>query len=384
MLKAAKNHAVQWGSRLVRALDWTLPKDSRLWVFVTSRSDQWGSSQHALYEYAQSRGEIATTIVHLRSLMPTHWSECLERWRLLRAGVIVIHHGPSDFRWLCHPKPCCPRVIYNVWHGVNLKGIGLQASPTDEERRQLQRSSRYYTETIATSESNRQSLASGLGLPLETVCVTGLPRNDWLDTTRPLPTALAEQERRLERQLAGKKLLLYAPTFRGKSGSGVYPFEAAEAERLARFLDDAGFVLGIRAHINAKGFSVPPWALDVGSAHYPETQVLLRNTHAMITDYSGIWVDYLLLGRPMLLFLHDSAAYDGDRGLIYDLHVVFPGPIVETFEELVTALANITREDWTPPSERLAHALDTFHAHRDSHATPRVYERIRELTANLR
>lgn len=380
MLKAAKNHAVKWGSQLLRALDWTVPKDPNLWVFATSRSDQWGSSQHALYEYTRARGEATAKVVHLHTLLPSTWEECRDRFQLLRAGAVVIHHGPSDFRWLCHPTPSSPRVVYNVWHGVNLKGIGLQAAISEEERRQLELSSHYYTETIATSESNRKSLASGLGLPLESVCVTGLPRNDWLDTTLPLPAALAEQERQVLQRLGGKKLVLYAPTFRGKSGSGVYSFSQAEADELSRFLDEAGFVLGIRAHINAKGFTVPPWALDLGSAQFPETQVLLRNTHALITDYSGIWVDYLLLRRPMLLFVHDRTEYDGDRGLIYDLTEVFPGPIVESFGDFMQALRDVTSHDWTSPPERLAHALDTFHAHCDAKSTARVYDRVRELT----
>lgn len=383
MLKAAKNHAVKWGSQLLRAVDWTVPKDPKQWVFVTSRADQWGSSQHALYEYARARGETNAKVVHLRTLMPTTWTECLDRLHLLRAGAVVIHHGPSDFRWLCHPSPLSPRVVYNVWHGVNLKGIGLQSTLSDDERRQLELSSRYYTETIATSESNRASLATGLGLPLANVRVTGLPRNDWLDTTQPLPAELAAHERALLQKLAGKKLVLYAPTFRGKSGSGVYDFEGPEARQLEGLLNDAGLVLGIRAHINAKGFSVPPWALDLGAAPFPETQVLLRNTTALITDYSGIWVDYLLLRRPMLLFVHDRSAYDGDRGLIYDLDDVFPGPIVETFEDFVAALREVTSPNWAPPRELLAHALDTFHAHRDADSSRRVYERMCELVARL-
>lgn len=379
MRKALQSSLVTVGRRLSQALDYVLPKDPGLWVFVISRADQWGSNQQALYEYTRSAGDVTAKFVFLRSVWPRTLGELGELVQLLRAKAIVVHHGPSDFRWLCHPAPRQRRVIYNVWHGVNLKAIGVQAAADATERQRFIEASRYYTETLASSESNRASLAAGLGVPLEHVTVTGLPRNDWLDESRHLPPDLAEQERRLADVLGGRKLVLYAPTFRGQSASGVYPFDEARADAITRLLADAGCVLGIRAHINAKGYAVPTWAIDVSSAAFPETQVLLRHTHVLITDYSGIWVDFLLLRRPMLLFTHDRAAYDGERGLIYDLREVFPGPIADDFEQFVSALGDVVNGKRGLDAARLAHSLSIFHAYPDFASTPRCYARLRHL-----
>lgn len=379
MRKALQSRLVTVGKRLSQALDRVLPKNPRLWVFVTSRADQWGSSQQAMYEYTRSAGDITAKFVFLRSVWPRTLGEVLGRVQLLRAKVVVVHHGPSDFRWLCHPVPRSRRVVYNVWHGVNLKAIGVQAAANEAQRQKFIDASRYYTETLASSESNRASLAAGLGVPLDRVMVTGLPRNDWLDASRPLPSDLAQQERRLVEVLCGRKLVLYAPTFRDQSGSGVYPFDAAQAQTVTQLLADAGCVLGIRAHINAKGYVVPPWAIDLSSAAFPETQVLLRHTHVLLTDYSGIWVDFLLLRRPMLLFTHDRNAYDGERGLIYDLREVFPGPIADDFEQFVTALGDVVTGKCGLDEARLAHSLATFHAYPDFASTPRCYARLRHL-----
>jgi CDP-glycerol glycerophosphotransferase (TagB/SpsB family) len=379
MRKALQSRLVTIGRRLTQALDHALPKNPRLWVFVTSRADQWGSSQQALYEHARSVGEVTAKFVYLRSVWPRTLSELRDLVQLLRAKVVVVHHGPSDFRWLCHPTPRARRVVYNVWHGVNLKAIGVQAAADEAERKRFLDAAAYYTETVASSESNRASLVAGLGVPSDRVAVTGLPRNDWLDESRPLPTNLAQQERCLVDVLGGRKLVLYAPTFRGQSGSGVYPFDDAQASIVTQLLTDAGYVLGIRAHINARGYVVPPWAIDLSSAAFPETQVLLRHTQVLITDYSGIWVDFLLLRRPMLLFTHDRNEYDGERGLIYDLRDVFPGPIADDFEQFVSELGGIVTGKRQLDEARLAHAMSTFHAYPDFAATPRCYARLRHL-----
>ena len=367
--------------RLSRALDRVIPKDESLWVFALARADQWGSNQHALYEYVRrEQPQVRPRIVRLLTLLPHSLGDLVERWALLRAGVIIIHHGPADFRHLCHPTPAFRRVIFNVWHGINTKGIGLQAAKDERGRAAVHAAARYYTAVAASSEANRSSLCSGLALSSDRVLVTGRPRNDWLTCLEhELPAQLLQQEAQLAAELEGRKLVLYAPTFRDASQAGFFPFSAEQAKQIAALLNRQSAVMGWRPHINAKDFTCPDWALDVSPHRYPETQLLLRRTSLLITDYSGIWIDLLLRECPMLLFCYDHEHYGTDRGLIYDLDAIFPGPTARTFEDFYTQLARLLCAESPLDSERRRAAVQLFHTFTDSHSSARVFGEIRRL-----
>lgn len=69
------------------------------------------------------------------------------------------------------------------------------------------------------------------------------------------------------------------------------------------------------------------------------TQELLLATDLLITDYSGCYVDFLVLNRPILHFAYDREYYEGsDRGLYFDLDEVAGGPVVTSFQDLCEAI----------------------------------------------
>ena len=63
----------------------------------------------------------------------------------------------------------------------------------------------------------------------------------------------------------------------------------------------------------------------------------------MITDYSSVYVDYLLLNRPILFFTYDYEYYEKEnRGLQYDLKKMAPGPLIYSGKELIESIKNIS------------------------------------------
>lgn len=373
-------------------LDSLVPKRKSLWAFPYTREAYWSSNQRALFDYVRAkRPDIEALPIDLSAQGRLWILRHREIWHLLRSKVVVIHHGPSDYRRVLARWPLSRRMIYNLWHGVNIKTIGLQDTISAVEARNLRSRAKFYHGVTASSEANRRSLIDGLGVEPPRVHVTGLPRNDWLICAdSDLPDHLQEQLRRLRDRLAGRRLVLYAPTFRsahaasGDAGStrrsysaGFYDFSPSEHERLQRLLSERGAVLGCRAHVNASAEEQPEGSLDLSAAEFPETQVLLREAALLVTDYSGIWVDYLLTGRPMLAFCHDRDSFGGDRGLIYDLSQVFPGARVDTFEEFATEVDQALATNAVHPL--YAHATSMFHAHVDERSSERVVGTIEKL-----
>jgi CDP-glycerol glycerophosphotransferase len=66
----------------------------------------------------------------------------------------------------------------------------------------------------------------------------------------------------------------------------------------------------------------------------PDPYPLLGLTDVLITDYSSIMLDYLVLDRPVILFAFDYAEYFSKVGFYYEYRGFVPGDIASTANEL--------------------------------------------------
>ena len=72
---------------------------------------------------------------------------------------------------------------------------------------------------------------------------------------------------------------------------------------------------------------------------YCETNLILARASILIVDYSSIWVDYLILDRPIIFFSQDLEHYvENERGLNYKPEF-FPGERTENMSALITAIS---------------------------------------------
>jgi CDP-glycerol glycerophosphotransferase (TagB/SpsB family) len=270
---------------------------------------------------------------------------------LLSSQTIVLSHSARD-AYITRRKS--GRRVINLWHGVALKRIEnlmpQQGNVQSYAKRQglIQRNARIYDAMIASNAVDRLVNALAFGLPHHKVHPIGLPRLDYLKPGYPWPTDLARQQQQLRQALQGRQLVLYAPTFRdsGTPLSELLPPEAREAIR--RFCAQTGSVLGVRPH----PYRVHELAdlcdgehiIDLSPQRFPESAILLTAAHALVADYSSIWVDYLLLERPIVGHVPDLSTYtQRDRGFVYDMAAIFPGPFCQTWPQTLQAVEQAFR-----------------------------------------
>ena len=219
---------------------------------------------------------------------------------------------------------------------------------------------------VAASEMGKEIyLRRGFGFEGE-ILDCGYPKNDIL--LNP-PAGLEEQLRR-ELGLEGKKALLYAPTFRDKtSGSAQNAnFSLRKLKDILEKTDGCEWEILTRGHNLNTGVKADA-GRDVSA--YPDVSRLLLATDMLITDYSSICGDYLLLGRPIILFHGDSGQYD--RELIFDPETS-PYKIAHTEEELLEIAANFG------DAQENCRAIAQFYKTTESgRASEIVAERIREI-----
>jgi hypothetical protein len=210
---------------------------------------------------------------------------------------------------------------------------------------------------------------------------TGIPAHDHL-LTDDLPADLAAQEDRLRRELAGRRLVLFAPVARGVASglAAPYPFSRAEVQHLTGWARENGAVIGVRETV---GDLERPYSaafddavLDLSPGRWPSGSTVLRSADVLLTDYDGVALDFTVTGRPVISFAHDLETA-ADR-LLYDLDHLFPGPVCRDFDALAETLCGV----FDPPAPAMARQLsrvrDLMTDHRDGQNAVRVVSRVRE------
>ena len=146
-------------------------------------------------------------------------------------------------------------------------------------------------------------------------------------------------------QIGDKKIILYAPTFRGKVEEALAPDQLDVAAFAASLSDE--YVLVIKHHGLSK--KIPPipegldnvFAFDVSKRKEIGIEGLLAVADICITDYSSLAFEYAIMERPLVFYAYDLEEYIDDRGLYYDYDEITPGPVCKTNEEMIEYIANI-------------------------------------------
>ncbi|MFJ9981929.1 bifunctional glycosyltransferase/CDP-glycerol:glycerophosphate glycerophosphotransferase [Streptomyces cyaneofuscatus] len=285
-------------------------------------------------------------------------------WALARAEFWVDNQGfPQHLR-----KPA--RTTYlQTWHGSAYKRMGfdetrvrLQNAP---QRERLQQAVHRFDHFLVRSEHDVATLARAYRLPEDRLLRTGYPRNDALVAER----TRTETEGRLPRPpLAGalgiddhKKVVLYAPTFRGGPAAGGKQARRRLLLDVREFAERFGdsYTLLVRAHyLEAARLPLCPPGTVIDVSRHHDVSELLALADVLVTDYSSIMFDFALLDRPVLLYAPDLDTYAAERGSYFDLREKAPGPVTETQEELFGQLAELKKSDIRHASHRAAFAAE--------------------------
>lgn len=371
-----------------------IPKDKNQWIFATHEGYPWGDNIRTVFERTRNIEFLKPIILcgdkatyeRLLELYDGETVAVVRRysiigiWSYLRSRVCFVGYTNKDLYSMLFPH--YGHIVVNLWHGVPIKAICM-ARPRfrNRHRKFLNPAYIHANITISNSAVDRLAMSACMMQNPNNVIVTGLPRNDILSTDFPLYADLAEEEYRLVQAKGTKKMVLYAPTFRDWSDSNNPFLDPNNTLKLTNFLAKSGYILGMRLHPMERNIKIPERSaiIDCSAQSFSNTQVVLRNTDILITDYSSIWVDFMMLGRPILGLCHDEAMYEGNQTFLYPFRDIFPGPIVVDINQLIEALEGFLQNnkrfdrDICIASNLLVNKLD-------GSATERVVSHVLKLT----
>jgi len=403
---------------LWRLLDMLLPKRDDHWAFFDHplKHGQFIENARAVFEQVRQDPRVQVRIFvrggqHPRGIEETARVRIVPLdtlaglLELARCGVFLLTNSTTldmSLAWrnggYGAPRPALRRrIVVNLWHGIPLKRLFALANPGQRrhgDRDRFRRRERgFYTGLVASSEVDAHAMAAIFHpIPPANVWVTGLPRTDFLRMPEAdLPAGLDIELAQLRALRRGRRLVLYAPTYRDASASGprCYRFSDDELARLKELLRRHGAVLGLRGHYVAAGtprdlaqFADGDGIIDLGHAHFQEIAPLLRESSVVVTDYSSVYIDALCLDLPVISFAYDLDDYrQQQNGLLYDMDLAFPGPVVATFDALLEALQATLAAPRFEPGERYRNARRLFFRHDDADNARRVVNHIHDALA---
>jgi teichoic acid ribitol-phosphate primase len=296
-------------------------------------------------------------------------------YHLASARVLVV----DDYffpMYVIKPRPGTMRV--QVWHAAGaFKKFGYsvieKSFGADPDLVAKVRIHSNYDLALVSSMSVAPHYAEAFNAPLGIFTSDlGLPRTDLL-TNPALRAAAAARVRARYPAIEGRKVVLYAPTFRGASVGHATHADLMDLDIMRRVLGDEWVVL-LKLHpFVRKGLEIPRglegFAIDAsGEADVNE---LMLVSDVLVSDYSSVIYEFALLGRPILFLAPDEDAYDLERGFYFDFRADAPGPIFATTEAVAEAIRAGAHD-----LERVrAFAAASFDV-TDGHATARLVDRV--------
>lgn len=308
-----------------------------------------------------------------------------ESWRgayhLARARVVLLGYGmtaiTSYSRHLSAPR----HLVIRLGHGIILRQVGR----FDKSGHPWEAETRHYAATICSSESDCRCQQQAYA-PVPRAWLVGQPRNDTiLAPDAALPTDFREHLDSFDRRVSGRRVVLYAPTWR-LDPKRIHRFSAPEVRALTGVLERHGAVLAIHGHPNADWKAlfreIPASPAVISVRDLPEINVLLRRVDVLITDYSSVYLDFVMLDRPIIHFAYDLQEYKAQRGFFYEPEDAFAGTCAQTFEDLLEALdVALTHPEFE--RERRERVRAQFHSHGPNSGAA-VARHVRDLVVEMR
>lgn len=336
------------GKYFVMYLSMLMPRNKKLCVFGAWLGERFADNSKQLFIEACDRknlravwitkSESVLKEIHDMGYEAYMWGTPKAVWTQLRAGYAIVSNGISDLEHTFLGRS----VIIDLWHGIPLKKVVYDNkyekdwdSPKQKLRDKLINVPLGKMYFVAPSEMFIPIYQSAFRRKREQIICLGQPRSD-----------IFFADNKPDKYFPDKKIILYCPTHRNEGAEKIELSKIFDLERLEKFLDESGYYFVIKKHfyhrMEVENLEAYPHIIDITNEDM-DIQRLIMETEILITDYSSIYIDYLLLDSPLLFYCYDYEHYlANDREMYFEYEEVTPGVKAKSFDELLGQLKEVT------------------------------------------
>ena len=328
--------ALLLASWIIYPLSFIVPKNPKIWIFIgwhknKEREIFADNAKYLFLHVTHNCPDIRAVWIGadkkisalLRAAGYESWS--IDSWSgiyySLRAGYTIIDAVMKTINWRYSGGS---RTV-QLWHADGLKKLDLAPVRSWSHWRQVllepSRLKRFGLFISSSRYMAQKFVGPSFGASENQIKITGLPRYDAFFRTEA--GMAIDQHEELKQKMAAaraggaRRLIFYAPTFR-RGQAADSPLRQLNLPALDQFLADRNDFLFISLHPK---FSTANWRPDGELKRvffinpdfdkYP----LLPNFDLVITDYSSICLEFLLLDKPTIFYVYDLDDYRHNPGL---------------------------------------------------------------------
>ncbi len=316
--------------------------------------------------------EEGFSVVYLKSLKGF--------FSILRSQYLLFSHSSRDISYLMWLPGRFNKI--QMWHGIATRGFAKPPTvpknlPLYEQlifRLAIHDGKSYHTILTSSEKSKKRDT---MMFQNKNVKIIGYPRNDiFFDRSR----IYEDFSNKFNLKKYGK-VIIFCPTWRiapfGKHFSPKVPFSNDFLKEFNEYLRDKNYVLLCKKHKDEIGtrFNFPNLSNIKHISKEIDIQDLLIDVDIMITDYSSVFKDFCLTGRPIIFYPFDYEEYIKDSPIAIDYFNDLPGPFARTEQDLLNCLKNL--ETVTADSkykEKYRQLVETNHFYQDGKSSERLYD----------
>lgn len=293
----------------------------------------------------------------------------------LATAKIWVFHGQSRKMFTDGMKKRKGQYLIQTWHGsLGIKKIGTLVSDNNPWGLYFAKLTSGETDFWISNSTFETNVYTSSFPCVNEVLLYGHPRNDILVNTGKN----GSDEIKHEFNVIGKKILLYAPSYRDSERTDCFNIDKKQIITSLESRFGGEWVIMYRLHPQLKKYGsglIPGSAEMIDATNYPDIQDLMLGVDALLTDFSSCIFDFMLTGRPGFIYAPDLDQFEQDRGFYYPLEST-PFPIGRTNEELAEKIRSFDEEKY---AKDVAAFLEDKGCMEDGHASERVVQKISEL-----
>ena len=289
---------------------------------------------------------------------------------LARSKTVLLD---NEFLPMAYIKPRSGVKIVQLWHGTGtIKKFGHDIS-SGKMLDIVERADSKITHLIVNSKYTKELYSHTFGVGLDKVYITGIPRTDML-FDRKMLERMNRSFYETYPELEGKRLVLYAPTFRDSQIDN--PRVMLDFKKWVDSIpDDTVLLLRLHPFVakyydNSEADVYGARIYDMSS--YGDLNTLLSVSDILITDYSSIIFEYIVFDRQIIFYAYDLDMFENDgRGFYEDYRKYVPGAVVYDMDGLIKEINNGGGFE-----EKRKKFLDDAYEYKDGRSTERLLKLI--------
>jgi len=380
-------------------ISYLFPKDKNLWIFGSWFGNKFADNSKYLFLYIKKKYPVKRIIWLSNNMdvikeLKKDENEVCKNYSLkgflysMRASCVIVCTGLGDVNRFA----IAGSKKIELWHGTPLKKIGYDNTYFARKKLQENKFKKYILNcipflnikadlVISTSEESKKKIMSAFKLEDNNVVITGQPRNDVL-----FSSTKCSYIDKIKRNINFKYIFTYIPTCRGIGyvDTDLFTKYNFDIRLMQNALEKLNGILIIKPHHyntfkNKMNVSFNNRIFISSDQELPDIYPLIKQVDVLITDYSSIYFDFLLLNRPIIFAPFDFEEYIRTTDeFYYNYNEVTPGPKSKNWDDVIKYMYESINEPEKYKKQReTINAL--FNFYNDGKSSERVYNEIMNI-----